>query len=353
MKIWLDIRFVSSNIYSEFIIQLLREFVKKNKNQTFNIYINKQIEWFEWNNIILKKIWIKNFSINEQIKFYRILKNDNNELMIFFNQYKPILYKWEYKIFISSLKDIYYSYFSNYFIKYSFNYLIENNLKNAKEIICFDKNTNNELIEKFNIKQEKIKQITPFFPDIIIKNKNLDIKIWSKYQITNNFYIYSGWEWLEKNYEKLIHVFYKLKKGWKKIDLVFIWNNISKNINLRNIILELNMQNNIHFIWDIEQSIKKYFYENAMWTIFPSLYESFPFKLSEPLEYNCNIISSDIKNIKSILKNNISYFCPLSINNIYGKIKIDLKNRKTHNYKNILNNFTKEKTINKLLQIIK
>jgi hypothetical protein len=57
---------------------------------------------------------------------------------------------------LPSLKDIYYSNFSNYFEKYFFNYLIENNLKNSSKIICFDKNTNNELIEKFNIYEEKI-----------------------------------------------------------------------------------------------------------------------------------------------------------------------------------------------------
>jgi hypothetical protein len=54
------------------------------------------------------------------------------------------------------LKDLYYSNFSNSFEKAKFLYLLSKNIKNAYKIICLDKITKNELIERFNVKETEI-----------------------------------------------------------------------------------------------------------------------------------------------------------------------------------------------------
>ncbi|MDF1682902.1 MAG: hypothetical protein P1U46_04265 [Patescibacteria group bacterium] len=76
--------------------------------------------------------------------------------MIFFNHFKPVFYKKPYITFCLSLKDIYYTNFNSYIEKYKFYYLIEKNLKNSEKIICLDQNTQKELIEKFDINENKI-----------------------------------------------------------------------------------------------------------------------------------------------------------------------------------------------------
>jgi hypothetical protein len=55
---------------------------------------------------------------------------------------------------------VYYDNFDSFFKKYKYLYLLEKNLKNSKKVICLDENTKNELIERFNIKEEQI-QILP------------------------------------------------------------------------------------------------------------------------------------------------------------------------------------------------
>jgi len=355
MKIWLDLRFINDDLYSSFIIELVKWIIYQNKSNTFIVYTNKILEWFDYKNCNIKKVSILNNSIKEQFSYNKILKNDKNTLMIFFNHYKPLFYKWEYYTLLPWLKDIYYNNYSNYFHKYIFLYLLENNLKKSNEIICFDKNTSEELTEKFNIKEEKISIINWFFPnkEFLTSVEDLKIQIRTKYDIKNDFYIYSWWEWVEKNYEKLIHVFKKLKNEWKNIDLVILWKKITKNIPLRKLILKLEMQKNIHFVSVIKQNEKILFYKSSKWVIFPSFYEPFPFRLTEPLYYNTSIIASDIKNIKSIFNENINYFSPISVNSIYESVKKDILNpRIIINYNEIKKEYSKEKTIAQILDII-
>jgi hypothetical protein len=355
MKIWLDLRFINDDLYSSFVIELVKWIISKSNENEFIIYANINIQWFEFNNCTIRNINIKNNSLKEQTTFNKILKKDKNALMLFFNHYKPVFYKWEYYTLVASLKDIYYNNFSNYFHKYLFLYLLEKNLKNSRKIICFDKNTTNELVEKFNIKEENIELINWFFPnkDILTNIEDLKIDIKTKYDLKNPFYIYSWWEGLEKNYEKLVSVFKRLKNDWLDIDLVLLWKNIARNIPLRKLILENNMQKNIHFVSIIKQNEKILFYKNSIWVIFPSFYEPFPFRLTEPIYYKTPILSSDLKNIKSIFNDTIKYFSPISVNSIYEAIKSDIINpRKTTHYNEIIIKYSKEKTIAQLLDII-
>ncbi len=356
MKIWLDLRFLWDDFYSKFVLQLTKELINKSIDNTFIIYTNTFLDWFDYQNTTIKNVCIQNFSIKEQTCYLKILKKDNNNLMLFFNHYKPLFYKGSYFTLLFSLKDVYYSNFISYFEKYSFLYLLEKNLQKSDKVICFDSNTTNELIEKFNISENKIEIIPWFFPhsEKVENFSEIKIDILTKYSIVNKFFIYPGWNWVEKNYEKLIYVFERLKKNWLKVDLVILWENISKNIPLRNLIIKLNMQNNIHFMWIIKESEKFLLYKQSLWTIFPSFYEPFPFRLTEAVYLNSPILTSDLKNIKNIFKNSVNYFSPISINSIYeNTLKFINNNKNKIDYSEVKNKYTKENTIKKLINIIK
>jgi hypothetical protein len=93
---------------------------------------------------------------------------------------------------VASLKDVYYSNFSSIFDKYKNIYLLEKNLKKASKTICFDENTKNELVERFNVKEEKINILQAFFKEYTEKNNyDLQTDVKTKYQIDNDFFIYS------------------------------------------------------------------------------------------------------------------------------------------------------------------
>ncbi len=358
MKIGIDLRFIKDELYSKFALELVKAYINSNSWNKYTIYLNKDINlWME--NIIDKKIVnIENESFQEQYKFLKILKEDKNNTMIFFNQYKPILYKWDYITIIWSLKEIYYMNFNSHIKKMKFLFLMENNLKNSRKTICLDKNTKNELIEKYNIKEEKIEIINWFFPKSWkVENINeIAINIKNKFLIKNDYIIYSWWDSIEKNYEKLVLVLDRLRKDNIEIDLVFLWNNISKNIQLRNHILDLWLEKNVYFLWSPDIESKKYLYKEALFTIFPSFYETFPFRLSEPMYFWAQILSSNLNNIKKIFWEKITYFSPISVNSIYKVAKdfiIKNENKKDIDYSEIKNEYSLEKTTKQLQEIIK
>lgn len=361
MKIGVDLRFLADDLYSRFCLQLVKSIIETKPEYDFIIYVNNSEDSLKSKNTEIKNVSIKNGSFAEQTKFKKILLEDKLSLMIFFNHFKPIFYKKNYILFIWDLKDLFYSNFENYIEKYKFLSLMSKNIKNALKIICLDNITKNELVERFNYLESNIFSIDWFFPkntnyDYIFKDdeeKDLSVSISTKYNLRNKYFIFSAWDSIEKNYEKLIKVFKRLKEKNYKIDLVFLWSNIWKNINLRNQILSENLQENIHFLGSPSFKEKKLIYKESLWTIFPSLYEAFPFRLTEPLYFDSKILSSNIKKIENIFWENINYFSPISVNSIYNSVENFLNSKqKEPYYSEIKQKFTVENTTKQFLEII-
>lgn len=355
MKIWIDLRFLKNTLYSQYIKFIIDYFIQQRENTSFIVYTNDEKLRFPWKNIEIKVVNIEIGSIQEQTKYLKILKDDNNDLMLFFDQHKPILYKDDYYTIVAGLKDVYYQDFSNYFTKYKFLLLLEKNLKNSKKLICFDENTSDELIERLNILENKIEMI----PGAFLENsKQLDpeqlkIDISSKYNLQGNYLVYSGWNGIEKNLDRLLQVFYRLKKENYPLTLILLGDSIAKDLSLRNLIIKYELQDRINFLGSIKNSEKTLLYKNSTGVIFPSLYEPFPFKLSEPVFSNTAIIASKLENIEKIFGNNIHYFSPISANNMVHELKkfIDLK-EKTKDYSEIKTQFSVKNSAKELLSII-
>jgi len=358
MQIWLDLRFLKNNLYSSFIINLVENLIIKDTKNKYIIYINTRKKQELLIEKILNKIncevkiiEIDNFSIKEQIHFLKILKKDKNNLMIFFNHFKPIFYRWDYYTFVLNLKDIYYWNFESSLNKYKYLYLLEKNLQKSQKIICFDENTKNELVERFNIREETINLIHWFFNSkskIIEKEIKIDIK--TKYSIKNDYLLYSCWDGIEKNLEKLVQIYDKIENN---IDLIILWEKISKNIFLRNKIVNLWLQDRIKFLSPIKESEKSLIYKQSIWVIFPSLYETFPFCLSDAIEYSVPILTSNIKSLEKIFWNSVKYFSPISKVDMIKQINNYIKNSdKIANYSELKNNLSKDKTTKELIDII-
>lgn len=356
MIIGIDLRFLENNTYSHFAQDLVKNLIHTQSDVQFNIY-TKNPDLFELDatNFHVKYTNIECWSIAEQTKFNQILKSDNNTLMIFFDHNKPLLYKWEYYTVLSWLKDIFYQNFSNYFDKYKYLFMLEKNLKNSKKILCFDENTKDELIERFNTTEEQITLLDGFFieNDFNSDDKDITLDIRSKFQIWEKYLIYSGWDGIEKNLDRLIHVFHRLHKEDSPLDLVFLWWKIGKNIDLRHAVIENNLQQHIHFIDSVKPWEEKLIYQQSLGVIFPSLYESFPFRLSNPFLLSTPILASKLLNIEHVFGESITYFSPISTSSILEAVKSFIQKPKKASYTHILEKNNIENTTKKIIEIIR
>lgn len=356
MIIGIDLRFLENNTYSHFAKDLVKNLIHTQNDVQFNIYTNNP-DLFELDasNFHVKYVNIECGSIAEQLKFNKILKWDKNTVMIFFDHHKPLMYKWEYYTILSGLKDIFYQNFSNYFYKYKYLYLLEKNLKNSNRILCLDENTKDELIERFNTTEEKITVLDGFFiqNDFYSDDKDINLDIRSKFQIWEKYLIYSGWDGIEKNLDRLIQVFHRLHKENSSLDLVFLGGKIWKNIDLRHAVIENDLQKHIHFIDSVKPCEEKLIYQQSLGVIFPSLYESFPFRLSNPLLLSTPILASKLTNIEHVFWDTITYFSPISTSSILQVVKSFIHSSSKVNYSRILEKNNIENTSKQIIAIIR
>ena len=353
MNIGIDLRFLEDDMYSHFAVELVKNLVEKNPQNNYNIYTSAtDIFSLEAKNIRIHFTNIKNGSLKEQFQLSKIFSRDNNSFMIFFNHFKPLGYKWDYYTIISGLKDIFYQNFSNYFDKYTYLFLLEKNLKNSKKVLCFDENTKDELIERFDFSESKISLLPGFFiPNKKVIQNEVQIDIHSKFSLADKYFIYSWGDGIEKNIDRLVQVFHRLHTQNLKIDLVFLWDKIGKNIDLRHAIVESNLKEHIHFIDHINPGEEHLLYSKSQGVIFPSLYESFPFRLSNPIALNTPIYASNLRNISHICGDEIEYFSAISTNSILEKIQNITKTTQP-NYSEILSKYNITNTVDSLQKII-
>lgn len=353
MNIGVDLRFLDDEIYWDFAINLVKKYIESNPNNHYNIYTKKS-DIFDVNskNISIHFVNIDNGSLAEQIKLPQIFSRDKNTFMLFFNHFKPLAYKWDYYTIIPGLKDIFYQSFWSHIEKYKYLFLLEKNLKKSKKVLCFDENTKDELIERFDFAEEKISILPGFFiPNAQVIQNDVKIDIHSKFSLADKYFVYSGGDGIEKNLDRLIQVFHRLHKKDQKIDLVFLGDKIGKNIDLRHAIVDFKLKDHIHFIDNMNPWEEHILYTKSQWVIFPSLYESFPFRLSNAVALNTAIFSSNLGNISKIFWENIQYFSPISTNSILEKIE-NIPKKKKYNYSHIYQKFSVENTIKKLNEII-
>jgi glycosyltransferase involved in cell wall biosynthesis len=145
---------------------------------------------------------------------------------------------------------MFYNYDKKFLKKYLYQNMLKRSLNFAEKIFIFDTDTKEELNERFNINEEKIEVITPFFSfqekskeEVFIK---LDVK--SKYGIKSDYLLYDGGAGGYKNLERSFEVFSNLIKDGKDISLVLFGDDVAKDINLRHLVVYNNIQERVFFI---------------------------------------------------------------------------------------------------------
>lgn len=355
MQIWLDLRFLkSADKYSTFVAILIQNLIHLDKENTYTLYLSNRTQTKFPPQLKVEYIKEEPWTILEQINFNKKLKKDNNYLMIFFNEKKPLFYKWNYILFVKDLKKLHYQEDTNWINLFFENLFLKNSLQNAKKVLCFETQTKHELNEKLNIPEEKIEILYPFFNIQKIPSTKIITNIKTKFSIKWEYFVYSWWTWNNKNLSKLIEVIKKLNKKNCEISLVVLDQELTEDLEFRKEVVDAWIVEKIYFIWITTPEEKKAFYHYSIWSIFPSLYESFPFDLTESISYKSPILASSLKQTKEIMWDSISYFSPLSTIDMIEAIENYVSKPKQHtDYKELLEKYSPENTVKNLINIIK
>ena len=165
--------------------------------------------------------------------------------------------------------------------------------------------------------------------------------------------IYSGGNGIEKNTEKLLHIVHRFHKKNMSLEIVFLGEDIVKNVDLRHQVIEMGLEKSIHFISGMTPGEEQSLYQQARATIFPSLYESMAFELFDPLYHGSPLLLSNIDNISHMIGKNGHYFSAISLHSMEDAIEQFLtKKIEIPAYKSILETYSSKQTVTQFLDLI-
>lgn len=181
---------------------------------------------------------------------------------------------------------------------------LNNSIRRAKKIITISNFSKNELLKYFKIPREKIDIISLaaneiFKPDI---HHSAIHKIKLKYSLPDNYILYVGRFTIWKNIPVLIKAFSFFKKQDKAgFKLVLAGKNDRKSKDLKRLVSELNLWEEVKFIDYLYGADLSAVYNAAKLFVFPSFYEGFGMPPLEAMACGIPVITSNASVFPEVL----------------------------------------------------
>lgn len=308
----------------------------------FNIYIlnNDAVDInFNKGNFVKREVSYKWHTLAEQIGFYKVLSQDNLDLVHFTYFSYPVLYS---KRFIATVHDLTPLYFKTgrasagnrliYEIKHNaFKYILKSQVKGASHIITPTQTVKNQILQTYGSEYEK--KISVEYEGLDYALNNLSDNKLLKEKFTQPFFLYVGNFYPHKNIEKLVGAFSKTDV---KAVLVLVGPNDYFSSRINQIIHRLKQEQRIHLYTASSRSDIVFFYQHALALINPSLSEGFGLPIVEAAHFNLPIMASEIEVFKELLGNNYLQFDPTSERDMTEKIESFIAERPKYNYEEFL-----------------
>jgi glycosyltransferase involved in cell wall biosynthesis len=177
----------------------------------------------------------------------------------------------------------------------------------ADKIIAISKKTKKDLIDIWNIPEEKI--IVCYLGCDEINIDDLDIT--RKFQ--QPYILFVGGRSFHKNFTKYLSAFKAISERNK--DLILVCTGLPFNSSAYNLINDLKLSNKVFQI-SVDENEMAALYHNAEVFVYPSLYEGFGLPLLEAMNAQCPIICSNTSCFPEICEEAALYFNPYSIDDM-------------------------------------
>lgn len=186
-------------------------------------------------------------------------------------------------------------------------------LEQANAIICISNETKNDLLEFYNVPENKVK--------VIYHGTNQDIiSCTSKPIFDFPYLLYIGNRNGYKNFNRFINAFVKITK-----DIHLVCTGIPFNSEELQTLFQLGISERVHQKFVSEEEMKNLLC-NAVAFIYPSMMEGFGLPILEAFRTQCPCIISDIPCFREVADNGAIYFEPHSVDDIYDKINKTIQN---------------------------
>lgn len=247
----------------------------------------------------------------EQISLPRHLKQQGNPLLVSFSGCGPLNYSNQ----IITIHDVSHERYPEWFSKsyYRFyHYMMPRIGKKAHAIITVSKFSKKEIEETLALPSEKIHVINCSIPSYHTYDDNTA----STAEQAERYIVSVSSMDPRKNFIRLVEAFNKIQDKSVKLYIIGMQFKAFNTPDMQKI-----MGDNVILTGYLDDQSLQKMYKNALFSVYPSLYEGFGIPPLESMSYGCPVIISDIPALKEISGDAALYIDPLSTADMSLKIE--------------------------------
>lgn len=333
IKIGIDARMFSDAFtgIGRYNYELTQRFFQLQPNIEWVLFLNEpEFSKFDFPQNV-KKVCVNasHYSLAEQTKFLSLLNKEKCDLVWFTHFNKPLLYS---RPCVVTIHDTTLSFYpgkkmGQWWRKLAYKLVITNAVRSAIRIITVSKNTRDDVVKLFGISTKKITPVwNGLSADFHQCSEKEHEQVRKKFQLSEQFLLYTG-VWREhKNLVRLLKAFDIVKKENPAVQLVITGRRDPHYPEVLETVRNLELEDSVRFVGLVDFADLQKLYSAASAYVFPSLYEGFGLPPLEAMAAGTPAVVSDSSAIPEVCGNAAEYFDPENVEEMAQKIALVLRN---------------------------
>lgn len=250
----------------------------------------------------------------EQISLPRYLKRIGSPLLISFTGCGPLNYSNQIMTIHDVSHERYPEWFSKNYYRF-YHYMMPRIGKKAHAVLTVSEFSKKEIVDTLGINAEKIHVVHSNVPFHNKPSKEEVLSFTRNPEAERYILAVSSMD-PRKNFVRLVEAFDKIKDKSVKLYIIGMSFKAFNTPDLQKLIGE-----NVHLPGYIPDEKLQTMYQNALLSVYPSLYEGFGLPPLESMTYGCPVINSDIPALREVSQDAALYVDPYNIEDITQKIE--------------------------------
>lgn len=250
----------------------------------------------------------------EQISLPRYLKRIGSPLLISFTGCGPLNYSNQIMTIHDVSHERYPEWFSKNYYRF-YHYMMPRIGKKAHAVLTVSEFSKKEIVDTLGINVEKIHVVHSNVP-FHNKPSKEEILSFTRNPEAERYILAVSSMDPRKNFIRLVEAFDKIKDKSVKLYIIGMSFKAFNTPDLQKLIGE-----NVHLPGYIPDEKLQTMYQNALLSVYPSLYEGFGLPPLESMTYGCPVINSDIPALREVSQDAALYVNPYNVEDITQKIE--------------------------------
>ena len=250
----------------------------------------------------------------EQISLPRYLKHIGSPLLISFTGCGPLNYSNQIMTIHDVSHERYPEWFSKNYYRF-YHYMMPRIGKKAHAVLTVSEFSKKEIVNTLGINAEKIHVVHSNVP-FHNKPSKEEILSFTRNPEAERYILAVSSMDPRKNFIRLVEAFDKIKDKSVKLYIIGMSFKAFNTPDLQKLIGE-----NVHLPGYISDEKLQTMYQNALLSVYPSLYEGFGLPPLESMTYGCPAINSDIPALREVSQDAALYVDPYNVDDITQKIE--------------------------------